>query len=115
VNTGGEKVFPEEVEGALKSHPAVFDAVVIGVPDETLGQRVAALVQAREGMPIDLDDLVVHVRSEVAGYKVPRSVWLVGAIGRTAAGKADYGWAHRYVAEHPPSAGRPASAGQPAH
>jgi acyl-CoA synthetase (AMP-forming)/AMP-acid ligase II len=93
----------------------VFDAVVIGVPDETLGQRVAALVQLREGMPIDLDDLVVHVRSEIAGYKVPRSVWLVGAIGRTAAGKADYGWAHRHVAEHPPSAGRPASASQPAH
>jgi 3-oxocholest-4-en-26-oate---CoA ligase len=115
VNTGGEKVFPEEVEGALKSHPAVFDAVVIGVPDETLGQRVAALVQVREGMPIDLDELVVHVRSEIAGYKVPRSVWLVGAISRTAAGKADYGWARRYVAEHPPSAGRPAGASQPAH
>jgi 3-oxocholest-4-en-26-oate---CoA ligase len=115
VNTGGEKVFPEEVEGALKSHPAVFDAVVIGVPDETLGQRVAALVQARDGMPIDLDELVVHARSEVAGYKVPRSIWLVDAIGRTAAGKADYGWAHRYVADHPPSAGRPAASSQPAH
>src|SRR5579872_4654203 len=69
VNTGGEKVYPEEVEGALKSHPAVFDAVVIGVPDATLGQRVAALVQVRAGMPIDLDELVVHVRAEIAGYK----------------------------------------------
>jgi acyl-CoA synthetase (AMP-forming)/AMP-acid ligase II len=108
-------VFPEEVEGALKSHPAVFDAIVIGVPDETLGQRVAALVQVRDGMDIDLDDLVVHVRSEIAGYKVPRSIWLVGSIGRTAAGKADYGWAQRYVTSHQPSAGRPAGASQPAH
>ena len=55
----------------------------------------------------------MHVRAEIAGYKVPRSIWLVGAIGRAAAGKADYGWAHRYVAEHPPSAG-PASQRQPA-
>jgi acyl-CoA synthetase (AMP-forming)/AMP-acid ligase II len=115
VNSGGEKVFPEEVEGALKSHPGVFDALVIGVPDETLGQRVAALVQAREDTPVDLDQLISHVRAEIAGYKVPRSIWLVDSIGRTAAGKADYGWAHRYVADHPPSVGRPAGASQPAH
>ena len=115
VNSGGEKVFPEEVEGALKSHPGVFDALVIGVPDETLGQRVAALVQAREDTPVDLDQLISHVRAEIAGYKVPRSIWLVDSIGRTAAGKADYGWAQRYVAAHPPSLGRPAGASQPAH
>jgi 3-oxocholest-4-en-26-oate---CoA ligase len=111
VNTGGEKVFPEEVEGALKSHPDVFDALVIGVPDERLGQRVAALVQPRDGRPVDLAALEVHLRGQIAGYKVPRSIWLVGSIGRTAAGKADYGWAHRYTAGHPPAE----QPGSPAH
>jgi 3-oxocholest-4-en-26-oate---CoA ligase len=114
VNTGGEKVFPEEVEGALKSHPDVFDALVIGLPDERLGQRVTALVQPREGRAIDLASLEAHVRSQIAGYKVPRSVCVVDAIGRTAAGKADYGWARQYAASHPVSAALPASAAPPA-
>jgi acyl-CoA synthetase (AMP-forming)/AMP-acid ligase II len=105
VNTGGEKVYPEEVEGALKSFSAVFDAMVIGVPDERLGQRVAALVQARDGHDIDLAKLDEHLRTQVAGYKVPRSVWIVDQIGRTPAGKADYRWAHRYTEEHAPAAG----------
>ena len=99
VNTGGEKVFPEEVEGALKSFPGVFDALVIGVPDERLGQRVAALVQPRDGESLDLAALEAHLRTLIAGYKVPRSVWLVGQIGRTPAGKADYSWAKRYAAD----------------
>ena len=114
VNTGGEKVFPEEVEGALKSHPAVFDAVVIGVPDETLGQRVAALVQVRVVCPSTWTNSSCMCARRSPGTRCRAAIWLVGAIGRTAAGKADYGWAHRYVAEHPPSAG-PASASQPAH
>jgi acyl-coenzyme A synthetase/AMP-(fatty) acid ligase len=102
VNTGGEKVFPEEVEGALKSHPDVFDALVIGVPDDTLGQRVAALVQLRPGAAADPEGLQEHVRGHIARYKVPRTIWLVDDIGRTAAGKADYGWARRHAAENPP-------------
>jgi 3-oxocholest-4-en-26-oate---CoA ligase len=114
VNTGGEKVYPEEVEGAVKSYPDAFDAVVIGVPDERLGQRVAALVQPRDGHDIDLAKLEEHVRTQIAGYKVPRSVWLVDQIGRTPAGKADYRWARRYAEEHPATAStsaepRPAS------
>jgi 3-oxocholest-4-en-26-oate---CoA ligase len=104
VNTGGEKVFPEEVESALKSHADVFDALVIGVPDARLGQRVAALVQAREGRTIDLAALEAHLRRQIAGYKVPRSVWLVDAVARTPSGKPDYGWAQRYTANRPPSA-----------
>ena len=112
VNTGGEKVFPEEVEGALKSHPDVFDALVIGVPDERLGQRVGALVQPRDGAALDLAALDAHLRRQIAGYKVPRSIWPVPAIGRTAAGKADYGWAHQHAASHPATA--PASATHPA-
>jgi 3-oxocholest-4-en-26-oate---CoA ligase len=100
VNSGGEKVFPEEVEGALKSCPDVFDALVIGVPDDLLGQRVAALVQLREGRAADLPAIEEHVRGQIAGYKVPRSIWLVDAISRGPAGKPDYGWAHRYAARH---------------
>jgi acyl-CoA synthetase (AMP-forming)/AMP-acid ligase II len=116
VNTGGEKVFPEEVEGALKSHPDVFDALVIGVPDDLLGQRVAALVQPRPGAVPDLAALQEHVRGQIAGYKVPRSLWLTEAIRRTVSGKADYGWARQYAAGHPPGLalpiGHPASATQ---
>ena len=79
VNTGGEKVFPEEVESALKSHAAVFDALAIGVPDDVLGQRVAALVQAREGREVDLAALEAHLRRQIAGTK-GRAAWLVDAV-----------------------------------
>jgi 3-oxocholest-4-en-26-oate---CoA ligase len=116
VNTGGEKVFPEEVEGALKSHPDVFDSLVIGVTDPVFGQRVAALVQPRPGAEPDPGALQEHVRGQLAGYKVPRTIWLVDSIGRTAAGKADYGWARQHAAENPPALdlppGRPTSAKQ---
>jgi acyl-CoA synthetase (AMP-forming)/AMP-acid ligase II len=105
INTGGEKVFPEEVEGALKAHPDVFDALVIGVPDKRLGQRVAALVQPRAGTKLDLSDLDSHLRKRIAGYKVPRSTWTVDQITRTLTGKADYGWAHRYSQDHPAETG----------
>jgi 3-oxocholest-4-en-26-oate---CoA ligase len=105
VNSGGEKVYPEEVEGALKSHPDVFDSLVIGVPDDRLGQRVAALIQLRPGAAAGLAALDAHVRGQLAGYKVPRTVWFVDSVGRTVSGKADYGWARRYVAEHPPTSG----------
>ncbi len=97
VNTGGEKVFPEEVEGAIKAHPKVFDAIVIGIPDELLGQRVAAIVQPRDGETIDLRDLEIVVRTHVAGYKVPRTVWFTDSIDRTPSGKADYRWAQKFA------------------
>jgi acyl-CoA synthetase (AMP-forming)/AMP-acid ligase II len=103
VNTGGEKVFPEEVENALKSHPDVFDALVVGVPDERLGQRVAALLQLAPDRTSDLAGIDAHVRSLLAGYKVPRSVWLVDEIGRTVSGKADYRWAKEYTSNNPAS------------
>src|SRR5580693_1503334 len=103
VNTGGEKVYPEEVEGALKSHPDVYDALVVGVPDDRLGHRVAALVQLRPGVTGDPAALQAHVRGQLADYKMPRTVWFVDAVGRTVSGEADYGWARRYVAEHPPA------------
>jgi len=113
INTGGEKVYAEEVEGVLKSHPDVFDSLVIGVPDDLLGQRVAVLVQLRPGAADDLAALQEHVRGQIAGFKVPRSIWRVDAIRRTVSGKADYGWARQYAAGRPPDLERP-PAGQPA-
>src|SRR4051794_1965025 len=100
VNTGGEKVFPEEVEAALMSHPDVFDVLVVGVPDDRLGQRVAAVIEPRPGTAPTFDDLTAHVRHEIAGYKVPRSIWLVDKIQRLATGKADYRWAAEFAAGH---------------
>lgn len=100
VNTGGEKVFPEEVEGALKSHPDVFDALVVGVPDERLGQRVGAVVQLREGAELDTAELDAAARTKIAGYKVPRSYWVVPEVRRQPSGKPDYPWAKAYAEEH---------------
>jgi 3-oxocholest-4-en-26-oate---CoA ligase len=93
INSGGEKIYPEEVEAALKGHPDVFDALVVGVPDERFGQHVAAVVQAREGTKPTLAELDSFVRTEIAGYKVPRSLWLVDEVKRSPAGKPDYRWA----------------------
>ncbi len=93
INSGGEKIFPEEVESALKAHPAVFDAIVVGVPDERWGQRVAAVVQPRHGMSPSLDDLATHCRGYVAGYKVPKELHLVAEVVRSPSGKPDYPWA----------------------
>ncbi|MBB4904118.1 acyl-CoA synthetase [Actinophytocola algeriensis] len=103
INTGGEKVFPEEVEAALKSHADVFDALVVGVPDERLGQRVAALVQPWEGRDVDFVALDTHVREQLAGYKTPRSIWTVEQVGRAPSGKPDYRWAKTYTEEHDPT------------
>ncbi|MFV8172925.1 acyl-CoA synthetase [Mycolicibacterium peregrinum] len=101
INSGGEKIYPEEVEAALKGHPDVFDALVVGVPDERFGQHVAAVVQAREGSRPTLAELDTFVRSEIAGYKVPRSLWLVDEVKRSPAGKPDYRWAKDTTEERP--------------
>ena len=96
INTGGEKVFPEEVEGVLKGHPAVYDALVVGVPDERWGNAVAAVVQVREGQDAPtLDEVAEHCRSHIAAYKVPRHLLLVPEIQRSPSGKPDYPWASR--------------------
>jgi acyl-CoA synthetase (AMP-forming)/AMP-acid ligase II len=96
INSGGEKIFPEEVEAALKSHPAVFDAVVVGVPDERWGQRVAAVVELRPSHPVPaLAELADHCRQVIAGYKVPRELHVVDHMVRSPSGKADYPWAVR--------------------
>ncbi len=94
INTGGEKVYPEEVEQALKSHPDVYDALVAGVPDAKWGHHVAAVVQLREGADRpSLEDIQTHCRSHLAGYKIPRRLVVTDAIRRSPSGKADYRWA----------------------
>jgi acyl-CoA synthetase (AMP-forming)/AMP-acid ligase II len=90
INTGGEKVYPEEVEESLKEHAAVRDAVVVGVPDERLGQVVSAAVEIEPGLEFDERALIEHVRTRLAGYKAPRSVRQVESVGRSATGKLDY-------------------------
>ncbi|WP_431894150.1 acyl-CoA synthetase [Nonomuraea sp. bgisy101] len=97
INTGGEKVFPEEIEAVLKGHPAVFDAVVTGVPDERWGNRVAAVVEARKGVPVTREELDAHCRNSLSGYKVPRTYAFVDEMVRSPAGKADYRWAREQV------------------
>jgi 3-oxocholest-4-en-26-oate---CoA ligase len=89
INSGGEKIFPEEVEAAIKAHPDVYDAIVVGLPDERFGERVAAVVRMRDGGDLDLEELGRHCRDHVAGYKVPRQLLLVDSIPLTAAGKPD--------------------------
>jgi fatty-acyl-CoA synthase len=93
INTGGEKVYPEEVEAVLKSHPAVFDVAVVGVPHERFGEQVAAIVQPRPGHDVTLEELSGHCRGTLAGYKVPRVLKVVDEIARTPSGKADHRWA----------------------
>ncbi|MGO8873883.1 MAG: AMP-binding protein, partial [Acidimicrobiales bacterium] len=90
INSGGEKIFPEEVEAAIKSHPAVYDAIVVGVPDERFGERVAVVLHARPGLASpSLEDLREHCRDRIAGYKLPRQLLAVDEIPLTAAGKPD--------------------------
>jgi len=99
INTGGEKVFPEEVEQALKSHPAVLDALVAGVPDDRFGERVAAVVELRsDAAQVDAQELREHCRSAVAGYKVPARIEFVPQVLRSPSGKADYRWARHVLA-----------------
>lgn len=93
INSGGEKIYPEEVESALRSHPDVADAVVIGMHDDRWGEHVTAVVSPRPGCVPTLDQLDAHCRTTIAGYKVPRELHLVERVERLATGKPDYAWA----------------------
>ncbi|MBM3659389.1 MAG: acyl-CoA synthetase [Actinobacteria bacterium] len=102
ISSGGEKIFPEEVEAALKAHPAVFDAVVVGVPDERFVERVAAIIKVRDGMDVPtLDDIQAECRRHIAGYKVPRELHVTDVVPRTPVGKPDYRWAKRLAMGEP--------------
>ena len=90
INTGGEKVYPEEVEECLKLHPAVADVAVVGLPDEKWGEAITALVEPHVGHTVDEVDLITHVKSRLAAYKAPKRIVTVSSIGRAANGKLDY-------------------------
>lgn len=106
INSGGEKIYPEEVEGALKSLPGVIDAVVAGIPDDRWGQRVAAVLQTRPGTTAPTQpEIEEHLASRIARYKVPRFVHVVDAMQRSPSGKPDYGWAAKVLAEAAGGAG----------
>jgi acyl-CoA synthetase (AMP-forming)/AMP-acid ligase II len=95
INTGGEKVYPEEVETALMTADSVADCIVVGLPDERWGERVVAVVKPATGAEPTLEQLQEHARTQLAGYKVPRSLVIVEQVERTPAGKADYSWARK--------------------
>jgi fatty-acyl-CoA synthase len=91
INTGGEKVFPEEVEEALKLHPGIEDAAVVGIPDDRFGEAVTAVVQPTPGSSVpDTAAMIETVRQKLAGYKAPRHVVIVESVGRAPNGKVDY-------------------------
>ncbi|MEO9224335.1 MAG: acyl-CoA synthetase [Acidimicrobiales bacterium] len=96
INSGGEKIFPEEVEGAVKDHPAIFDTIVVGIADERWGETVCAVVQLRPGAAAPtLTELAEHCRTQIAGYKIPRKVVVVAEVVRSPSGKPDYPWANK--------------------
>jgi len=98
INSGGEKIFPEEVESAVRSHPDVMDAIVCGAPDERWGQTVAAIIQPRVGHESpSLESIQEHCRATIAGYKLPRRLHVVDAVERSPSGKPDYTWATKIV------------------
>jgi 3-oxocholest-4-en-26-oate---CoA ligase len=93
INSGGEKIFVEEVETAIASHPAVVDVVVTGRPSERWGQEVVAVVALAEGADASADELVAHAAKSLARYKLPKAVVFRSVIERSPSGKADYRWA----------------------
>jgi 3-oxocholest-4-en-26-oate---CoA ligase len=95
INSGGEKIFVEEVEDAIRRHPDVFDALVVGRPSDRFGEEVVALVQLRDGAALTAADIRAFAAESVARFKAPRAVLLCDRIGRHPSGKADYGWAKR--------------------
>ena len=99
INSGGEKIFPEEVEMALKAHPNIFDCLVVGVDDEKFGQKVVAVVSLENNKDINEDSLVDATRSYIAGYKLPKKVIFVEQVERAPNGKANYKWAKNIANE----------------
>jgi 3-oxocholest-4-en-26-oate---CoA ligase len=99
INTGGEKVFPEEVEEVLKTHPGVRDAVAVGVPDDKFGEVVAAVIEPSGDEDVPAEQLIAHVRTKLANYKAPKYVFRVQTIGRAPNGKVDYKALKAYAAD----------------
>jgi acyl-CoA synthetase (AMP-forming)/AMP-acid ligase II len=99
INTGGEKVFPEEVEEALKAHTDIIDALVVAVPDPRFGSKVAAVFNTRKNKQLSLDEVKQHCRKHIAGYKIPRQITITETVSRMPSGKPDYTWAEEIARE----------------
>ena len=99
INTAGEKVYPEEVEEAVKRHDDVIDCLVVGIEDEKFGQRVTAVASVRPGSNIDGEAIRESLRNKIAAYKMPKQVFLAEKVQRAPNGKADYEWARKVVGE----------------
>ena len=97
INSGGEKIFPEEVEMALKAHPNVFDCLVVGVKDETWGQKVVAVIQRRDSSELTLEDLKETSAKYIASYKMPKALIFSDLIERAPSGKPNYQWAQEFA------------------
>ena len=97
INSGGEKIFPEEVEQALKAHPDIFDALVVATPDPRFGSKVTAVVSVRDNRKLTLADVQEKARQHIAGYKVPRELHIASEVARSPSGKPDYKWAKDYA------------------
>lgn len=102
INTGGEKVFPEEVEEAVRHYAAVADVLVVGLPDERWGQKVVAVIEVAPEHAFDHAELERICREQLSGYKLPKAVFLTDRVRRSPAGKADYRWAKEYAAAGQP-------------
>jgi fatty-acyl-CoA synthase len=99
INSGGEKIFAEEVEAAVKAHPSVYDCVVTGRPSERWGNEVVAIVRLKDGATQDEASLLTEAENHIARYKLPKAFVFVPAIVRSPAGKADYRWAKQIAAD----------------
>ncbi|MFM7755928.1 MAG: AMP-binding protein [Actinomycetota bacterium] len=100
INTGGEKVYPEEVEVAARSHADIVDCVAVGVPDDRFGEKVALVASRRDGSTVSEAEVIDHVKASIADYKVPRTVVFVDQVYRSPSGKADYRWARQVVVDN---------------
>jgi fatty-acyl-CoA synthase len=100
INSGGEKIFAEEIESVLLTHPDIRDVIVIGRPSERWGSEVVALIETREGSDLDTADVLELCGRHLARYKLPKQLIVVDHVSRNPAGKADYTWARHVAAEH---------------
>jgi fatty-acyl-CoA synthase len=99
INSGGEKIFAEEVEQAIGHHPAVYDVVVAGRPSDRWGQEVVAVVQLRDGVDVSEADLLEESAKHIARYKLPKAFVFADKVVRSPSGKADYRWAKEQVTQ----------------
>ena len=97
INSGGEKIFPEEVEMALKAHPNIFDCLVVGVKDDRWGQKVVAVIQRREDIEMSLEEIKEVASKYIASYKMPKAIVFSELIERAPSGKPNYQWAQKYA------------------